>query len=161
MSMLLNWRVWAAIFVAVALAASHWKAYKLGQTDIRADWNAEKLDTAQQTLRLLEKNTRTSTELQDKADNTRKAKNAQIAQLDADLATALERLRERPERPGGANLPTDTGVGSASSGCTGKELFRDDGEFLTRLAGDADKLRINLKACYAQYEAARKSIGEH
>lgn len=160
-ALLFNWKFWAAVLIAVALAASHWKVYKVGQNEVQAKWTAEKLDTAQQTLRLLESRDRTTTALQDNTDALRRTKNAQIARLDADLAAALAGLQDRPDRPGGANLPTDTGAGSASSGCTGKELFRDDGEFLTRLAGDADKLRINLKACYAQYEAARKSIGEH
>ena len=86
MSLLFNWRIWAAVLVAVALAASHWKVYKVGQNEVRAEWNAEKLDTAQQTLRLLERRDRTTAELQDNADTLRRNKNAQSARLDADLA---------------------------------------------------------------------------
>jgi hypothetical protein len=35
MLMLLNWRIWAAVIVAVALAASHWKAYVMGKNTER------------------------------------------------------------------------------------------------------------------------------
>ncbi|OYQ41115.1 hypothetical protein CHU94_08375 [Rhodoferax sp. TH121] len=157
MTALLNWRIWAAIALAVILAATHWKVYKVGQNEVQAKWTAEKLDTAQQTLRLLEKNTRTSTELQDQADNTRRAKNAQIAQLDADLATALERLRERPDRPSGANLPADTGAGP-NPGCTGAQLFRPDAGFLVRESARADKLLADLAQCQAAYDSARSAV---
>ena len=157
MMALLNWRVWAAILIAVALAASHWKVYKVGQNEKQAEWNAEKLDIAQQTLRLLEKNTRASTELQDQADNTRRTKNAQIARLDADLAAALDGLQNRPDRPGGANLPTDTGTGP-STGCTGAQLYRSDSQFLTRESDRAQRVLADLAQCQAAYDSARKSV---
>ena len=157
MTALLNWRVWAAILVAVALAASHWKVYKLGQAGVRAEWNAEKLDTAQQTLRLLEKNAATTTALQDNADTLRRTKNAQIARLDADLAVALAGLQNRPDRPGGANLPTDTGP-RPNPGCTGAQLFRPDAGFLVRESARADKLLADLAQCQAANDQARAAV---
>lgn len=157
MAALLNWRIWAAVAIAVFLAGTHWKAYKSGQKDIRAEWNAEKLDTAQQTLRLLEKNTRTSAELQDNADKTRRAKNAQIERLDTDLASALERLRERPARPNGSDLPADTGAGS-SAGCTGAQLYRSDSQFLTRESDRAQRILADLAQCQTAYDQARKLV---
>lgn len=45
MTALLNWRVWAAVALAVALAASHWKAYRLGGAECRTE-------QAQETARL-------------------------------------------------------------------------------------------------------------
>ncbi len=157
MTVLLNWRVWAAVLVAVALAASHWKAYKVGQSEKQSEWNAEKLDTAKQTLRLLEKNTRTTTELQDQADNTRRIKNAHIARLDADLAAALAGLQNRPERPGGANLPADSGAGS-NTGCTGAQLYRSDSQFLTRESDRAQRILADLAQCQTAYDQARKLV---
>ena len=157
MTALLNWRVWAAVLVAVALAASHWKVYKVGQNEVQAKWTAEKLDTAQQTLRLLESRDRTTTALQDNTDALRRTKNAQIARLDADLATALERLRERPERPGGANLPADTGAGP-DAGCTGAQLYRSDSQFLTRESDRAQRVLADLAQCQAAYDQARAAV---
>lgn len=157
MTALLNWRVWAAIVVAVALAASVWKAYKLGQTGVRAEWTAEKLGTAKQTLRLLESRDRTTTALQDNADTLRRTKNAQIARLDADLAAALAGLQNRPDRPSAGSVPTDTGAGP-SAGCTGAQLFRPDAGFLVRESARADKLLADLAQCQAANDQARAAV---
>lgn len=155
---LMNWRVWAALALALGLAASHYKAYHMGGASERASSNAEKLDIAQQSLRLAERTTRTTQELQTKDDNSRRLKNAHIAKLDADLAIALERLRDRPARSSASGLPENPGTGDASRGCTGAQLYRSDSEVLTRLGHDADKLRINLKTCYSQYEELKSAI---
>lgn len=152
-----NWKFWAAVLVAVALAASHWKVYKVGQNEKQAEWNAERLEKSQQTLRILENNTRTTTELQDKADNTRRTKNAHIARLDADLADALAGLQNRPDRPGGANLPADTGAGP-DTGCTGAQLYRSDSQFLTRESDRAQRVLADLAQCQAAYDGARKAV---
>jgi hypothetical protein len=157
MTALLNLRVWAAILIAVALAASHWKAYKLGQTGVRAEWDAEKLDTAQQTLRLLEKNAATTAALQDNADSLRRTKNAQITRLNADLATALAGLQNRPDRPSAGSVPTDTGAGP-NPGCTGAQLFRPDAGFLVRESARADKLLADLAQCQAANDQARAAV---
>lgn len=162
MSLLFNWKFWAAVLIAavliaVALAASHWKVYKVGKNEVQAKWTAEKLDTAQQTLRLLEKNTRASTELQDQADNTRRTKDAQIARITADRDAALDGLRNRPSRPGGADLPAPASAGPTGS-CTGAQLYREDSEFLVREAERADRLRANLAQCQAAYDQARAAV---
>jgi small-conductance mechanosensitive channel len=157
MSLLFNWKVWVAILIAIALAASHWKVYKVGQNEKQAEWNAEKLDTAQQTLRLLESRDRTTTALQDNADTLRRNKNAHIARLDADLAAALAGLQNRPDRPSDANLPTDTSAGP-NPGCTGAQLFKPDAGFLVRESARADKLLADLGQCQAAYDSARKAV---
>jgi hypothetical protein len=157
MTALLNWRVWAAVLIAAALAASHWKAYKLGQTGVRSEWAAEKLDTAQQTMLLLEKNAATTTALQDNADTLRRTKNAQITRLGADLAAALAGLQNRPDRPSGGNLPTDTGAGP-NPGCTGAQLYKSDAGFLVRESARADRLLADLAQCQAAYDSARAAL---
>ena len=160
MTALLNWRVWAAVVLAVILAGTHWKAYKVGQSDIKAAWSAEKVEQGKQTVRLLE-NARLETDrLQAAANAQQKAKNVQIAQLDADLSDAIERLRNRPDRPGGADMPAAAGS-EPVAGCTGAELYRADGEFLTRLAARADRQRIELGACQAAYDQAREALNKN
>lgn len=47
MFLLLNWRIWVAVSLAVALAASHWKAYKSGGASARADLQAYQLEATQ------------------------------------------------------------------------------------------------------------------
>ena len=158
-ALLFNWKFWAAVLVAVALAASHWKVYKAGQNEVQAKWTAEKLDTAQQTLRLLESRDRTTTALQDNTDALRRTKNAQIARLDADLAAALAGLQDRPDRPGGGDLPADTGVGP-NPGCTGAQLYRSDSQFLTRESDRAQRVLADLAQCQAAYDSARKAVNQ-
>lgn len=156
---LLNWRVWAAVCIAVALAlaASHWKAYTGGQKQVQAQWNAERLDIARQTLRLIENNTRTSDDLQAKADNTRRNKNAHIARLDTDLAAALAGLRDRPDRPSAADLPANTSAGPAP-GCTGAQLYRSDSQFLTREFDRAQRVLADLDECQTAHQSAREAL---
>lgn len=47
MMSLMNWRVWAAIALAVGLAASHAFIYRAGKATVRADWDKERLAQVQ------------------------------------------------------------------------------------------------------------------
>lgn len=69
---------------------------------------------------------------------------------------ALERLRNRPERPP-KYTPTDPAFATV---CTGARLARDDAEFLTRYAADAAEQASALKSCEAAYETVRKKIDD-
>lgn len=40
MTLLLNWRLWAALIVAAALAFSHLTIYRKGKQDVRNEWEA-------------------------------------------------------------------------------------------------------------------------
>lgn len=152
---LMNWRIWAAGVLALALAGTHWGAYVSGKKTVKADWNAEKLSVAEQSLKLSEEATRVTADLQTKADTLRKSKNAQIARLNADLAIALGGLSDRAPRPGAVDLSSNSTIGS---GCTGRELYRPDGEFLARESARAERLRLDLWQCQAAYQAARDAL---
>ena len=157
MMALLNWRVWAAVALAVALAASHWKAYHLGGAAARAQALAAELAQAQQTAELQSAAAAATATLQANADKLRKSKNAQITSLGLELDDALKRLRERPARPGASDLPTPAGPGTVP-GSTGAGLYREDGEFLTREAARAKRLQLDLTQCQAAYSAARAAL---
>ena len=165
MAWLLNPQLLLVLALAVAWPLSLWQASNRGETAGRAavqqQWDAEATTRALATLKLVDAAHATSQALQDKAAEQRKATNDQITRINRAHALALERLRDRPERP------ADTGVGSLSeaatvgehaTGCTGAGLFRSDSEFLSGLAADADKLRAGLQACQAQYNAAREAM---
>jgi hypothetical protein len=47
MMALLNWRVWAAVALAVGLAISHTFIYRAGKATVRADWDKERLEQVQ------------------------------------------------------------------------------------------------------------------
>lgn len=151
----LNWRIWAAGVLALALAGTHWGAYVSGKKTVQAEWSAEKLSIAEQSLKLSEEATRVTVDLQTKADTLRKSKNAQIARLNADLAIALGGLSDRAPRPGTVDLPSHS---TARAGCTGLELYRADGEFLARESARAERLRLDLGQCQAAYKAARDAL---
>ena len=48
MTALLNWRVWAAVALAVGLAFTHFTAYRSGKATVRAEWTAERLKQTEQ-----------------------------------------------------------------------------------------------------------------
>jgi hypothetical protein len=97
-------------------------------------------------------------ELQANADAIRQEKDREIRNLNARTTALTNSLRDRSERPTteASALPSTTTNGSTATGCTGKELYRPDGEFLAREAARADELRFLLKQCRDQYEALTK-----
>jgi hypothetical protein len=97
-------------------------------------------------------------ELQANADAIRQEKDREIRNLNARTTALTNSLRDRSERPTTetSTLPSTTTNGSTATGCTGKELYRPDGEFLAREAARADELRFLLKQCRDQYETLSK-----
>jgi hypothetical protein len=140
--------------LAAALAGLYWKGYTSGRKAVQAEWNAERLATAENTRLLLMANAKATGDLQAKADKERASKNAQINSLNIELDESLKRLRNRPERPAG-DMPQATGAGGNG---TGAELYREDAEFLAREAARADRLRIAINQCRAAYNAAREAL---
>ena len=82
-----------------------------------------------------------------------KIKDEQIKALDYRVGSLLVELRTRPSRP--ADILTITEVRSS---CTGRELYREDGEFLAREASRAEKVLTERNYWYEQYESARKEL---
>lgn len=150
-------RLAVAAVIAVFLAGTHWTAYTKGKAAVQADWTAEKLEVGRQSLKLSEQATRDTATLQLNADKLTGAKNAQINRLNAGLADALERLRERPSRDSAAGVPGDPAPG-ASPGCTAAQLFREDANALVREAARADRLLADLAQCQAAHSAARDAL---
>ena len=88
-------------------------------------------------------------EYQAAADTIRKEKDAQIKVINTQLVDAVSELRKRPSRT------SETSAGSGVQGCDGSKLFAEDGTFLVREAARADSIRIQLQACYDQYESIK------
>ena len=154
---LLNWRTWAAIGLLAILASTHWKAYHSGAASVQAAWDARIVVEQSEYMKLQQETRDKESKLQADKESLRKAKNAQIAKLDADLADALGRLRDRPERPGESDLSTDPGTGS-STGCTGAQLYRQDAAAFIGEAARADRLLADLAQCQDQYAKAREAL---
>lgn len=91
---------------------------------------------------------------QDHANETAKAKDETILNINARLDDALGELRNRPARPAG-DVP---GTASTCKGATGAGIYAEDAGLLIREAARADKLRAALAACYSQYDAISQPV---
>ena len=87
-----------------------------------------------------------SQEQQDRTDQIRKQKDAEINRINNQLVDAVSELRKRPSRS------QDTTNGQSG---TGAGLYAQDAEFLIREAARADKIRSGLEACYNQYDSIK------
>jgi len=85
-------------------------------------------------------------EQQAATDEIRKAKDAQIRDINDKLADAISELRKRSSR---------TEQASNGQNCNGTGLYAEDAEFLIREASRADQIRVALNACYQQYDAIK------
>ena len=150
----------AGLIGAGALGGAYWcitdGAYDRGVAATEAKY-AERDRKTLEALNLAERAARSKE--QALTDQIAKSKqdeaNAQAA-LSAARGRIADLLRQRPARP--ASVPGATATpaaGETVAGCTGRQLYRDDGEFLKRESERADTIRLALKQCYTQYDAAR------
>lgn len=150
-----------AVLASLAWAYHLWAGHQreTGRQEVRAEWQADRLNIAEQNRLLLMARDKASGQLQAQADKQRGIANAENHALDLRVDELSRRLRDRPDRPtdkAGSDLPTPAGVGATGPGdanCTGARLYRADAEFLGREAARADKLRIALRACSAGRQA--------
>ena len=82
-----------------------------------------------------------------------KSKDDKINNINAKLSAALISLSHRPVRP-----PDNTPSSEAPSSCTGRELYREDGEFLAREASRAEAVVVERNYYYNEYESLRKTL---
>ena len=170
MTWLLSPVVLRAMAVAAILAALAWGYHlwadhqrETGRQEIRAEWQADKLARAESTRLLIVASAKAQSDLQVSADKERQALNAKNRSINRDLADALGRLRDRPERPadrpgGVPENPSTATAGSGNAGCTGAGLYRPDSEFLARAFADASRLQAALRSCRGDYERAAATV---
>jgi hypothetical protein len=89
------------------------------------------------------------------ASKSQELKDAEIKKLASSLSAATSRLSNRPKRQ---PAPVTPNTPSIVNSCTGAELYREDGEFLTREAYRAESLITERDYYYNQYENARKEL---
>ncbi len=167
---LLSPAVLRAVAVAAILAGLAWGYHlwadhqrETGRQEVRAEWQADKLARAESTRLLIVASAKAQSDLQVSADKERQALNAKNRSINRDLADALGRLRDRPERPadrpgGVPENPSTATAGPGDAGCTGDRLYRDDSEALVRLAAAGDRIRAALQSCRADYERAAQAV---
>jgi hypothetical protein len=148
------------IGVIIAIGAAAGGGYYKGNTDgrmaIQSQWDAERIKQQEAYARALQEAAERQQALQVGADKLRQEKDRETRELAARNTALTNSLRDRPERPTAQSGTLSGASGAGPSGCTPRELYRQDSEMVVRLAGEADEIRIALKQCYAQYEALRK-----
>jgi hypothetical protein len=141
--------------IGAAGAGGLYQGHKLGKAEVQQAWDKEKAAQYAEYAKGQEEARRREQELQANADQLRREKDEEIRDIATKSAALASKLRDRKERPTQTGSVSST-ASVGSSGCSGKELYREDGQFLVRIAGEADELRSALKQCYTQYEALRK-----
>lgn len=140
--------------VGVAGAGGLYKGHKLGKAEVQQAWDKEKAAQYAEYAKGQEEARRREQELQANADQLRREKDAEIRNINARATALSNSLQHRKSRSEADSLSSSSSTRQTS--CSGKELYREDGQFLVGIAGEADELRTALKQCYTQYEALRK-----
>ena len=141
-----------------------WATYstgdKHGAQRVQAQWDAQTIERQQTMKQETERREQAETQLQAEADKRIQEKEIEITRLNANIDRLLDQLRKRPRRPSDAGVPKTPSLESNGPGCNGRELYREDGEFLAREAARADKLRLGLLECRDAYQAAQGALAD-
>lgn len=151
-------RLVVAAVVAVLLAGTHWKAYVTGKNAVQAQWTEQKLLDEKARAAMAADATATERKLQATIDTERKGRRDEANRIAHDYGVVIDSLLNRAERTTNGANPATAGDGKVAPGCTGAELYRQDGEFLAREAARADTLRLELARCYRAWDKAREEL---
>lgn len=104
----------------------------------------------------------TQKELKAKFDTQLKEKDAKYKTLNSKYSTLANSLSNRPDRDSsskyGLSLPT--GNAESTEFVDGSGLYRVDAQLLARYALRTEGLKVELQACYKQYNTARKVLDD-
>jgi hypothetical protein len=150
---------WVLLTLVLAIAGAagggYYKGNSAGKAEIQQAWDKEKAEQYAAYAKGQEEARKREQEMQGAADKLRREKDAEIKNINARATALANSLRDRQTRPTSQTNTVSSTTSVGPSACTGKELYREDGEFLVRIAREADELRSALKQCYKQYESVR------
>jgi hypothetical protein len=135
---------WAllTLIIAFILNGFYWNAHGSNAEHTRM---VAKLESER--AQALQKARDTETQWQEEVNEVTTKQAEKLAEVQHHLDVAIISLRDRPKRP--ATLPDTPRVECA--GASGRELSREDAEFLAREAARADTIRAGLETCYAAF----------
>jgi osmotically-inducible protein OsmY len=143
------------IAIGTAAGGGYYKGNAAGQAEIQQKWDAEKAKQYAEYAKAQEEARKREQQLQNTADTLRRQKDAEIRDINARATALSNSLRDRSPRPAETSTVSGT-TSTGSASCSGKELHREDGEFLVGIAAEADRLKTALDQCTKQYNAARQ-----
>ena len=154
------WYITIGAIVAIGAAAvgGYHAGKDSGMAEVQQAWDNEKTAQYAQYAKAMEESVEIQQQLQMGADKLRQEKDREIRDITARNTALANSLRDRQSRPAPNTSSMSSTASVESSACTGKDLYREDGEFLVGIAREADELRAALKQCYAQYDAARQTV---
>lgn len=142
--------------VVLAYGVGRWQGDEAGQAKVNAQWDKERAEQMAAFAEAQRQAREKEQALQAGADNLRQEKEREIRNINARAIALANSLRERADRPTSEGGAVSGAASSRQGGCTGKDLYRQDGEILIGIAREADELRAALQQCYSQYDAVRK-----
>ena len=150
---LLNWRVWAAILIAVFLAGTHWKAYKEGGKSVEAAWNAEKLTQANDKLEAVKAARIKEQDLNAKVRKVSDDYRNEKAAHDATAVQLNDSLRQFEIANSGAGKDPARTTGTIGPGGLESELLGNCARTLVLLGQEADRLEAKVVGLQAYIAA--------
>ena len=140
MMLLLNWRVWFAIGLAVSFAFIGAGGYRVGSRRVQALWDAEKVQQWQATAIAEVENRQIETKRQTGVINAQNAQVTRNTTLETDAAGAravVASLRDTIAA-GVAKLPSESASAASQYAATAAKLFLACSEALTDVSRHAD-----------------------
>jgi hypothetical protein len=150
--------VGAAVAIGAAAVGGYHTGKESGMAEVQQAWDKEKTAQYMQYAKAMEESVEIQQQIQMGADKLRQEKDREIRDIIARNTALANSLRDRQSRPSANSSAVSNPASTGSNACTGAQLYRQDGEFLTGLAREADELVAALKQCYAQYEAVRQMV---
>lgn len=144
---LMSPRVWIAVALAIALAGTHWKAYRTGQDGVELQWQA---DIAQRTAAALQAEQdarKRESELQTKVGRVDRAYQEQkraTAHVAAAAADGLRNLEAILAAPATASSGAVASCGIDGAGSPERELLGSCAASLAGMGKEADRLALKV-----------------
>ena len=148
MTALMNWRVWAALALAAALAFALHFSYRAGKASVRAAWDAEKVVQLNQQKEAERENRNIESARQSNVIAAQNAATRRNHALQADAASAnseRQRLLDAIAAIPAADLSSNTGNASDQPAAANNLLFAECTAEVQRLAQFADGHASDVK----------------
>lgn len=145
----LNWRIWAAIALAVGLTWTHYEVYKAGQNDVQVKFDIYKLEVEKASKAAIEQARTTEQEWNDKLNQERNNATKREIKLRADADSshaANDGLRDQlsatarriAQGPKGSCPDAATAIGELLNSCS--QRYQELGEIADRHSSDIETL---------------------
>ena len=140
-------RLAVAAAIALALAASHWKAYTKGRDAVRAEWALDAAERTQAALAASEAARARESELQTKVGRVDRAYQEQkraTAHVAAAAADGLRNLEAILSAPATASSGAVASSGNHGAGSPERELLGSCAASLAGMGKEADRLALKV-----------------